>query len=371
MTTRREFLLLADTFNADKHDPIGMIGSEKLDGNRCFWDGGVTRGCETVRVPWASIFHPKTGDLKDKIKPVASGLWSRYGNPIQAPDWFLNQLPPVPLDGELYAGRGNFQLTQTIVRRDDPNAGDWDKIKFLAFGAPTYAQVFEEGLIKNPNFLRHIDCDACMSYVATVTGCDPVYGESRTYTEELEILAGLSRAYGCPSFDIVETAVIQAMDELEAWTREVVEKGGEGVMLREADSVWYPKRRPFLLKVKPRYDAEATIVGFYAGEKGKTSQFLGKLGGLICQWQGSEDAPCGVLDEPKQFEVGTGLTHADRALYDVDVPQAKAHPGKPLNRLVSCTPHFNVGDRITFSYMGVTDDLKPREPAYLRKRADA
>src|SRR6056297_2593239 len=102
MSDRREFLLLADTFKADKHNPIGMIASEKLDGNRCFYDGGITRGVDTINVPWSAIHHPKTGKVKDKIKPKATGLWSRYANPIQAPDWFLDQLPPVPLDGELY-----------------------------------------------------------------------------------------------------------------------------------------------------------------------------------------------------------------------------------------------------------------------------
>ncbi|HMA79100.1 MAG TPA: hypothetical protein VKP88_08340, partial [Candidatus Paceibacterota bacterium] len=102
MSLRREFLMLADTYKADKHEAIGMIGSEKLDGMRALWDGGVSRGDATENVPWASVTNPKTGEKKAKIKPIATGLWSRYGSPINAPDWFLDQLPTVPLDGELY-----------------------------------------------------------------------------------------------------------------------------------------------------------------------------------------------------------------------------------------------------------------------------
>lgn len=366
MSERREFLLLADTFNADKHDPIGMIASEKLDGNRCFWDGGVSRGDDTINVPWASVLNPKTGGPKDKVKPKATGLWSRYGNPIQAPDWFLDRLPPEPLDGELYAGRGNFQLTQTIVRRDDPNEGAWEKIKFLAFAAPGFGSVFQTGLIKNANFLCKIDVAECRDYIQSLG-----FGfqtEPSTYAEELDMLDDLAAYYGGNSFGVVGTVVIESMNQLETMTRKVVELGGEGVMLRDPESIWYPKRRPFLLKVKPRYDAEATIVGFYSGKKGKTSQFHGKLGGLICQWQGSEDAPCGVLSEPQEFEIGTGLTHADREVFDLDVPYLKKHPGCTVG--IDGTPIFRKGMRVTFSYMGVTNDLKPREPAYLRIRED-
>src|SRR5258708_2990950 len=91
--SRREFLQLADTYDAARHEIAGFYISEKLDGTRCVWDGGLTRGVPTTDVPWANTTDPKTGAPKDKVKPVATGLWSRYGNPIMAPDWFLNALP--------------------------------------------------------------------------------------------------------------------------------------------------------------------------------------------------------------------------------------------------------------------------------------
>src|SRR4051812_13731200 len=57
-TPRREFLQLADTYDAEKHDIAGFYISEKLDGTRCFWDGGISRGEPTASVPWANIIDP-------------------------------------------------------------------------------------------------------------------------------------------------------------------------------------------------------------------------------------------------------------------------------------------------------------------------
>ena len=75
----REFLMLAKPYQNDK--VIGWFLSEKLDGMRAFWDGGVTRG--KYGPPWNN----------QNIK--ATGLWSRYAKVIHAPDWFLDLLLPL------------------------------------------------------------------------------------------------------------------------------------------------------------------------------------------------------------------------------------------------------------------------------------
>ena len=103
---RREFLQLAQTYKPGKSDIGGWFISEKLDGTRCLWDGGASRGLRTEDVPYASVIDPKTGNRKGKVKTFATGLWSRYGNPVVCPDWFLDSLPACPLDGELWAGAG-------------------------------------------------------------------------------------------------------------------------------------------------------------------------------------------------------------------------------------------------------------------------
>src|SRR5262249_52968060 len=119
---RREFLQLAKTYRPGKDKIGGGDLSEEADRTPRFLDGGPTPGVPTEQVPWASIPDPKTGKPKSKVKPLATGLWSRYGNPIIAPDDFLNLLPCVPLDGELWAGRGSFQLCRSICGGDSPDA---------------------------------------------------------------------------------------------------------------------------------------------------------------------------------------------------------------------------------------------------------
>ena len=86
MTTR---VMLAEKW--DNQDPTGWWMSEKLDGVRAWWTGSV--------------------------------LLSRLGNTFPAPKWFTEALPKVPLDGELWCGRGQFKeavsITKSSKRQDD------------------------------------------------------------------------------------------------------------------------------------------------------------------------------------------------------------------------------------------------------------
>lgn len=382
---RRDLLLLAGKFNADKHDPVGMLMSEKLDGSRCWWDGGITRGVATVDVPWANIFDKDGVTLKKKIKEFASGLWTRYGNPMQAPEWFLDELPKgESLDGEMYAGHGNFQYVQKATRRDVPQDEQWEGIAFHVFGCPTYAQVLQDGLIKlsgNVTYTREIDQSTCLQFVACASMPGASGGEhlarldslrlapSLPFADELERVKAICEANDSGLCVPVRHTVCQSSDEVLRLAKEVDEAGGEGMMLRELDSIWFPKRRNFILKVKPRHDSEATVVGFVAGRQGKTGLLLGKLGTIVVDWYGDETATCGVLDEPIRFELGTGLTFADRLLELGDRMFATDHPGKAMP-LCRRTPTFKLGDRVTFSYRELSDDGVPKEGSYMRIRDD-
>jgi len=371
--TRRDLLLLAEKFNPEKCDPQGMLMSEKLDGTRVWWDGGVSRGVPTIDVPWANIWDKDGVTLKKKIKPTATGLWTRYGNPMQAPEWFLDALPKgVSLDGEMYAGHGNFQYVQSATRKDVPVDSEWEGIAYHVFGCPTYAQVLQDGLIKlsgNVTYLREIDqCDCC-AFVAdrlnqmrprgSVVVCEEslLDAPSLPFLQELTEIEAICNINNSPLCVPVPHTICESMDQVCRLAKEVDEAGGEGMMLREPDSVWFPKRRKFIQKVKPRHDDEAKIVGFFGGRKGKTGQFLGKLGGLIVDWNG-------VV-----FELGTGLTHADRGVFDLDIDKCKANQGKPVAGMLD-TPTFSVGDVVTFSYRELSDDGVPKEAAYLRIRDD-
>ena len=117
---------------------------------------GSAVACLRSKCRGRAIIDPKTGQKKAKIKPVATGLWSRYGNPIMAPDWWLNQLPSCPLDGELWAGRGKFQLCRSICGGDDPD-DRFDQIVFAVYSSPPLTSIFGSGEIKNTNMVCTVD----------------------------------------------------------------------------------------------------------------------------------------------------------------------------------------------------------------------
>lgn len=61
---------------------------------------------------------------------------SRTGNKFDAPDWFVEGLSAsMPLDGELWGGRGQFQSTVGTVRTKD-KSDRWKEITYQVFDAP-------------------------------------------------------------------------------------------------------------------------------------------------------------------------------------------------------------------------------------------
>lgn len=362
---RREFLQLAHTYKPDKHSVPGRFISEKLDGTRCFWDGGLSRGMTTVDVPWASIIDPKTGGRKKKIKPVATGLWSRYGNPIMAPDWFLNQLPCCPLDGELWAGRGKFQLCRSICAGDAPDAR-FNQIDYAVYSSPPLTGIFMTGDIKNTNMVCAIDYLEMEYWIGR--RLDKFAGDfcylppGSLFCDELRFLAGKlddtgeTPCYMHPQtklFDIPEEAAAQ----VEEFLSRVLEKGGEGVVIRDPNEQWIPKRNRGILKYKPFNDAEGTVTGFTSGrETDKGSKHLGKIGALILDFNG------------KRLEL-SGLTDAEREFTQYYMRRwAEDNPGKDVPDDPFEGTHFSVGDIVTFKYRELSDDGIPKEARYWRRR---
>ena len=328
---KREFLQLADHYDPRKHDVAGWFVSEKLDGTRCFWDGGISRGLPTEQVPWASIIDPKTGERKAKIKPVATGLWSRYGNPIMAPDWWLNQLPCCPLDGELWAGRGKFQLCRSICGGDKPDER-FDKIVFAVYSTPPLGAVFATGQIKNANMVCHVDYLTIEAWIRQRLNDRGERFEGVPVPETLPgrplqvpyrrpaLRQGSGRAQRGPGKHRRLGLLPPSADEADRHSRRgrraggsllqrVLDQGGEGVVIRNPQGVWTPKRHRTILKYKPFQDAEARVVGFTSGrETAKGSRLLGKIGALIVDYQG------------KRLEL-SGLTDAEREFADPDGPR--------------------------------------------------
>lgn len=217
-------LLLAESWDGTS-DPSGWLVSEKLDGVRAYWDG--TR------------------------------FLSRQGNRFFAPEWFTAGLPSVPLDGELWIGRKQFQRTVSIVRRQE--AGDlWQEIRYRVFDAPTVPDRFEQRL-------EHI---------------------SDLFAEHRPRYAQLHEHSRCRN-------AAHVREELAR----VLSLGGEGLMLRQPGSRYEAGRSSTLLKIKQALETEARVIGHQPG----TGKHRGRLGALLA-----------VLPDGTQFAVGTGFTDAQR-----------------------------------------------------------
>lgn len=218
--------LLANVAKIDI-DPTPYLVSEKYDGVRAIWDSKTLR--------------------------------SRSGNIINAPAWFIAKLPPQRLDGELWLGRGQFELLSGYVRKTTPQDEEWRQIKYMIFELPEAPGTFEQ-----------------------------------RYQQIKQIVA----ATNWPQLVAVEQFRLPNNAALKRKLNEVVRAGGEGLMLHLADALYVTGRNDALLKLKPLDDAEATVVGHLPG-KGK---YAGMMGALQVE-----------TADGKRFQIGTGFTDAVRA----------------------------------------------------------
>ena len=215
---------------------------------------------------------------------------SRLGNVYHAPEYFTAGLPDYALDGELWIGRGQFQETVSVVRRK--NGGEhWKRVRYLVFDAPDLGSLqFED---------RHahlVKVDALALYVRRV-----------------------------------EQALCRGLDHLRAELTRVEELGGEGLMLRQPNSLYAEGRSTTLLKVKSFFDSEATVIGHTKGK----GRHKGTVGALEVRW-----------GDGTEFKVGTGLSDVQR----------KAPP--------------EIGTVVSFRYQELTKAGVPRFPSFVGVRHD-
>jgi DNA ligase-1 len=207
-------------------DPAGHLVSEKFDGVRAVWDGARLR--------------------------------FRSGLPLVAPRWFLDTLPPEPLDGELWTGRGEFERVSGTVRRAVPDDAAWRAVRYQVFDLPAVPGGFAERAAR------------------------------------LERLAVGWR--GTPLAAIAQWRLPDRA-ALQHRLREVLAAGGEGLMLRHEDSPYAAGRSRAMLKLKPLQDAEAVVIGHEPG-RGKHA---GRLGALRVR-----------SGDGRVFRLGTGFSDAER-----------------------------------------------------------
>ena len=247
---KRECCMLAHKYDLPDMLNSNWYWSIKLDGMRGIWDGGVSRG---LFAPWCTTKR-------------ATGLWSRYFNPIYAPDWFLDMLPPTPLDGELWAGIGGHQRVTSICKtgseKCDPER--WRQITYQCYDRPGYADLFSLGLVevivnatkkRKIIFTPTIQRWVLANMVCTASGRE--WANSPLFNSH--IMEGVEEN---EVVKIVQQTYIRGWD-IPQWVdpklNELVEQGHEGIVFRRENSRWQPERSHYLLKHKPWLDDEGVV----------------------------------------------------------------------------------------------------------------
>jgi len=297
-------VMLAKNFDPKKHLLSNYFASEKFDGMRALWDGGITRGLPI--------------DKKKFRGKYSTGLWSRDQKVIHAPEWWLDQLPDYPLDGELWIDRGCFEEVSGLARRiSDPDntydhKSEWNKIKYLVFDIPHF-----EILGHKVGYAR-----------------DFKYNYSKLQEKDWNPLI----------YPIIQEE-LEDEDHLEWFLDSVIELGGEGAMLRHKDKLWVPRRCDHILKVKPKFDAEGVVVNWQPG-KGRLE---GMMGALIIRVNRADLYAICRSYEWVDVKI-SGFTDAEREIEN----------GWPK--------FFPKETKVTFQYNGFTNTGYPREARYLRIR---
>jgi DNA ligase-1 len=206
--------MLADKFDAKKHNKFPYFSQPKLDGVRCLVS--------------------KDGMQSRNGKPIVSAPHIRE---ILEP--FFQCHPDAVLDGELYNHelKSDFEKLISLVRKSKPTAEDLEesaeKIQYhvydLVDGLPNmHLQTFMDRL----GFINQFDY------------------RSRYY----------------PTVQVVKTTNIQDEHDIEMMLGEYLESGYEGQMLRVPTSIYEGKRSKNLIKHKEFEDDEFEIVSMEEGK---------------------------------------------------------------------------------------------------------
>lgn len=210
---------------ADNVDISGWLVSEKLDGVRGYWDG--------------------------------KRLLTKNGNLLYPPVIFYQNFPPFALEGELWGGRGNFEKTMAIVKKQQPHDG-WLTLKFAIFDVPQEPGGFTQRLQKAKDWLA--EHPSAFAF-------------------------------------IIPQQIITEQGQLQTELQQVEQLGGEGLIVRKPDTLYSRGRSPEILKVKSFLDMEAKVIA-HVGGKGKNQ---GRLGSLLVE-----------IPDNIRFKIGTGFSDQER-----------------------------------------------------------
>lgn len=209
--------------------------------------------------------------------------------PIVTPQFFIDKMPKdICLDGELWCGKNNFEACG-LFRRKHITESDWKNVEYL---------VFDIVLLDVP------------------------------FERRMQVLKDL-QSTNLYKFSVVEHIKVETMEQVDEYLKQVLSQNGEGLMFREPNSLYEPKRSKTLLKMKIFNDLECEIIGYNMGQ----GKYTNKLGSFVCKYKDVVFNVSGVTDDVRDTYLTT-------------------HP---------------IGTVITIKYNDFTKSNIPRFPRYFRK----
>lgn len=284
--------MLAKEFTKGKDNPKGWLISEKFDGYRACYD------------------HSK------------KQFFSRQNKPFNAPEWFIQAMPPRLVDGELWIGRNMFQEMGT-VRKKVPVDEEWFNITFQVYDMPDHPGTFQERLKELKRIVKLTKSRWNL--------------RRKDYEYPFNTLE-------CPVV-VAKQTVVKDEKHLDSVYKEILKQGGEGIMLKDPNSPYEGKRSKFLLKYKPSFDEEAIITGYKPGQ----GKYQGLLGGFMCKPLINHDTYMSIDEDTDHAFTISGMDDEIRETY------LQTHP---------------IGTIISYEHSGKTDKGKPRFGRYTRIRTD-
>jgi DNA ligase-1 len=132
-------------------------------------------------------------------------LYSKSGKEINAPLSFLQGLPAIPLDGELWIGRQKFEKLLQVMKTKDSS---WKDVSYVIFDLPHSMEPYESRM----DALKKLNL--------------PI--QSR----------------------VIDLKLCQNQEDLQVYLNSIVEGGGEGIVAREPGCMYKSGRTSSFLKVK-------------------------------------------------------------------------------------------------------------------------
>ena len=287
--------------------PRGWIMSEKFDGYRCLF-------------------------LYEEIDGKLTGVfYSRNGKKFFAPEWFMESMPPPDLlqdkilDGELWAGRENFQLMGT-VRKKVPVPEEWYNMQYQVYDITNIDSTFLDRL----KALKKI-----------------VEFTNKSWNIKFKKDEIIKNQVKIPPLVFAKQIRITSEKQMKEFYNDIIKNGGEGIMIKHPHSLYSNGRSSNMLKFKPAFDREGVIIDFKMGDP--DSKYKGMLGSFICRPLNNHDTYMSIdMDDDHIFTL-SGMDNKTRKSYQ------KTHP---------------VGTIITYECSGFTDKGVPRFARYQRIRDD-